>query len=191
MPSITLMISPMRCELCEISRMASMACCVSSLPWRASCADWPARELTSRTCSALCLAVAVISSTLAAVCSSAAACFSVRSDRSMLPAAIWREAAAMDPVDCTIVRKAACRRSCMRPIPSNRRPISPRWWCDTLPDKSPLATRSHSATASSKGPITCVRKKRNAPISSKASRPSVTPPWRHKVPVNAASTSST
>ncbi|KAG1241494.1 hypothetical protein G6F65_023459 [Rhizopus arrhizus] len=81
-----------------------------------------------------------------------------------------------------MVRTAASSRSCIRAMASNKRPISPRWWRDTMLDKSPLATRSHSATASSSGPMTCVRKKRSAAISTKASKPSVTAPWRHSVP---------
>ena len=88
MPSITLIISAIFCELVEISRIVCTTLSTTLPPRCAVSEALNARWLAWRAFSAFCFTVAVSCSMLAAVSSSEAACCSVREERSLLPVAI-------------------------------------------------------------------------------------------------------
>ncbi|CSF43380.1 Uncharacterised protein [Shigella sonnei] len=88
MPSITLIISAIFCELVEISRIVCTTLSTTLPPRCAVSEALNARWLAWRAFSAFCFTVAVSYSMLAAVSSSEAACCSVREERSLLPVAI-------------------------------------------------------------------------------------------------------
>ena len=109
MPSMTPMISPMRCELWLMRCMVATTSPIiwpppsaTSLVACAICTAW-------RAASALCLTVADSSSIDAAVCSRLLAWASVRADRSRLPAAISRLASARWPDCCDTSSSNAIR----------------------------------------------------------------------------------
>ncbi len=99
MPSIRLVISAIRLELALIAPIVCTICCTAELPCSATSAALLARPLAWRALSAFWRTVVVSCSMLDAVSSSDAACCSVRADRSVLPAAIWRAATPTDSVE--------------------------------------------------------------------------------------------
>ena len=95
MPSMTPMMSTILLAEVLIEPMVSTTCETTSPPLRATSDALAASRLASRALSAFCFTVEVNSSMAEAVFSSELACISVRDDRSMLPAAISREAVPM------------------------------------------------------------------------------------------------
>ena len=88
MPSMTLMISAIFLDEASMSAMVLTTRPTTSPPCAATPAAFNTRRLAWSALSAFCLTVAVSSSMEAAVSSSAAACCSVRRERSLLPVAI-------------------------------------------------------------------------------------------------------
>ncbi len=102
MPSITEMISAMRCDEASICSMVCTTWLTTCPPSLATPAAEPARVLACSAWSAFWRTVEVSSSIEAAVSSRFAACCSVRRDRSLLPAAISPAARRMLAADCWI-----------------------------------------------------------------------------------------
>jgi hypothetical protein len=107
--------------------------------------------LAWRALPAFCLTVDVSSSIDAAVSSSELACISVRADRSMLPVAIWSDAAAIVSVLARTRVTMPCRLARMLPSARLRRPVSVSSFGSTAssPARSPVAMRAVKPMASS------------------------------------------
>ncbi|CAJ4955989.1 Uncharacterised protein [Burkholderia pseudomallei] len=120
-PSMIVMMSAIFAELWLMSPIVPTTWPTTALPLFAI-----SDALACRALSALRRTVPVSSSMLDAVCSSAAACSSVREDRSMLPAAICRAAVAIDSLPTRTARTVPARLACIFASPSSSRPISSR-----------------------------------------------------------------
>ncbi|KGS55997.1 hypothetical protein X949_4625 [Burkholderia pseudomallei MSHR5609] len=120
-PSIVPMMSATFCELWSISAIVPTTSPTTVAPFVAMSVALSAQFCASRALSAFCFTVAVNCSMLAAVCCSAAACSSVRCDRSVLPAAIWRVAVAIDSEPSVTLRTVSDRLRCIvvRPLTSS------------------------------------------------------------------------
>ncbi|MCY1286562.1 hypothetical protein D9M70_355380 [compost metagenome] len=101
-----------------------------------------ARPLAARARSVFWRTIAVSSPMLAAVCCSEAACSSVRCDRSVLPAAIWCEAAPMESVAALMRVTRSVSMSSISPSPPSSRPNSPPRSVSKSWLRSPAATVS-------------------------------------------------
>ncbi len=88
MPSMTLVMLAIRCELSDISAIMLTISCITSPPFSAASLVAAERELASPAVSVLLFTVAVISFMVAAVCCTLAAAWSVRRLRSSLLRAI-------------------------------------------------------------------------------------------------------
>ncbi|CAJ2759683.1 Uncharacterised protein [Burkholderia pseudomallei] len=125
-PSMIVMMSAIFAELWLMSPIVPTTWPTTALPLFAISDALAASALACRALSALRRTVPVSSSMLDAVCSSAAACSSVREDRSMLPAAICRAAVAIDSLPTRTARTVPTRLACIFASPSSSRPISSR-----------------------------------------------------------------
>ena len=144
MPSMTPMMSAMRRDASWMPFMVCTTWPTTSPPFTATPLAPSASWFACRALSAFCLTVALSCSSDAAVSSSADACCSVRSDRSLLPAAICAEAvarlSAFWRTAVTTLARLACI-SCSRAI---RLLPSPRAGSMRVA-RSPAATRWASA----------------------------------------------
>ncbi len=123
----------------------------TSLPRVATLAACPASCAACEALSALCRTCEVISSMLEAVCTSAAACCSVRCDRSVLPAAISVAPTLMFSVPWRTRETISMRPVCIVCSACSRLPwSSPR--SATCAVRSPRAMRLAVSTASSRLP---------------------------------------
>ncbi|MNK97431.1 hypothetical protein D3C87_1177640 [compost metagenome] len=141
MPSITPMMSTIFCELVLMSLMVCTTPRTTSPPRWARSAASRASALARLALSALLPTVEVNSSMLAAVCSSADDCSSVREDRSVFPAAISRAPVVTASEPARTLRTVSVRPARMRASASSNWPISLRPAGGTVMVRSPSATR--------------------------------------------------
>ncbi len=136
MLSITPMMSPILRELALISSMVVTTLWTICPPCRATVAAELANWLACVAESALCRTVPVSCCMLDDVCSSCAACRSVRTDRSWLPAAISREATVMESVPLRTLATMEARPWAVSRTAASRLASAPRatWMvCDRSP----------------------------------------------------------
>ncbi len=173
MPSITPMISAMRLDESLIEAIVPTTSATTSPPLTATSEADTASLLAWWAFSAFCLTVAVSCSIDDAVCSSAAACRSVRADRSMLPLAISPAPLLMVSaplLTLTIMPTSLSFISCMV---SSSRPASPAPAAAGLMrlDRSPAATLRATPTAWCTGRATSARSHSASAAATAASAP--------------------
>jgi hypothetical protein len=160
MPSITPMMSTIFCELALISLIVCTTPRTTSPPRDARSAASRARPLARVALSALLATVDVNSSMLAAVCSSADDCCSVRDDRSVLPAAISFAPVVTASEPARTFATVSVSPCCIRDSARSNCPISLRPASGTLIVRSPSATRMIRSHAWCSGATTSLRSAR-------------------------------
>ena len=123
--SMTLMISPILRELELMADIFSTALMATPPPLTAASEALSASPLASLVFSAFWRMVDVNSSMLDAVCSRVEACSSVRAERSVLPALIWRAALAISPALIATCATRSCNWLTKAFMDSDTLPNSP------------------------------------------------------------------
>ncbi|MNN10453.1 hypothetical protein D3C81_1233750 [compost metagenome] len=126
MPSMTLMMSAMRCEDCSMDVMVVTTWLTTSPPLAATSAAPRASWSAWRACSAFWRTVEVSSSIEAAVSSRLAACCSVRRERSLLPVAISLADRLMLPLEAWMRETMLASWSTLA-LPSSRMRANTPW----------------------------------------------------------------
>ncbi len=153
MPSITAMMSTILQADALIAPMVSTTSATTAPPREAVLDADSARLLASTALSLFMRTIEVSSSIDDAVSSSAAACCSVRADKSWLPEAISLAAVAIVSVAPRTWPTMAVRLAFMSLSAASNRPVSFCAPISTVWVRSPAATRCASATACPSGPV--------------------------------------
>ncbi|MCY1294077.1 hypothetical protein D9M70_433590 [compost metagenome] len=177
MPSITPMMSTIFLDASLISSMVCTTRPTTSPPRSAVSDALAASPLAWRALSAFWRTVPVSCSMLDAVCSSDAACCSVRCDRSLLPAATWCVAVEMLAMPSWISCTTDSRLRCMVCIACASAPISSLPRCSKRVVRSPAPMRSAKSSMSRTG--RCTRASSMVPAANEVASASAKPPHSH------------